>query len=1030
MTDIKNIQDVFHPWKISEPVPRSDNLRETAHYASLFSLGNGYMGLRASHEDVRPEDPFAAGVDDQTGTFLNGFYESADIQYGEIAYGYAKESQTLLNIMNPLPVSLTVDGQEFSFYQALAHGEISEYQRELSMSDSMLERGFIWTYAPGRRLMISSKRLVSQTRQSLAATTYKVFLLDADAELEIKSCIDGLVSNRHSGDDPRVGSGLKGRALVNDCPVVDVEAMLISLQQHTRRSGMRACCTVRHSLSLDGQRLLVEQKNDDLTVKSENSADRPWIAFRLGLGVKRALVLEKYIAYTDLRNVPEQELAKFTADITALAAQDGFALIYDEQKKFMEDFWQHSQVRISGDLSLQQGLHFNIFHLLQSAGRDGRSSVSAKGVSGEGYEGHYFWDTEMYVLPFFLHTVPWISRTFLEYRYRILPQARQRAREMGHDHGALFAWRTINGHECSAYFPAGTAQYHINADIAYAVCRYLDSTGDDEFLWDMGAEILFETADLWLNLGFYNPQRGNKFCIQGVTGPDEYNVLVDNNYYTNLMAQANLEAAATAALRMQAEQPRKFEAIQIKLNLKLEEQASRWQQAARDMYFPYDHDKRICLQDEGFLGRLPWDFEHTGRDHYPLLLHFHPLVIYRHRVCKQADMVLAQMMFGSHFSLEDKKKAFNYYESCTTHDSSLSASIFAVMACELGYVRKAYRYFMETARLDLENRHQNTVDGLHLANMAGTWMVMVNGYAGLRVEDGDLSFQPQISEHWESYQFRLVHKGCLLNIAVNSRQAVYTLIEGSEISFCHFGRSYRLDREQSELPLALHKIRICDRPPLEAIIFDVDGVLLSTDEQHYLAWKQLADEEGIYFDRTINGRLRGVSRMRSLDIILEKAGRVYSEDEKQNLAARKNQNYKELISKITPADILPGVRECLQAFKNMGLRLATGSSSRNAPELLKRTGLAEFFEVTSDGNEISRSKPDPEVFLLAAGKLGLDPGACLVVEDAVSGIEAAKAGGFRSLAVGDAASNSLLCDPDAMAHSLKFLIPEDVFDIC
>ncbi len=1028
MTEMNTNKEIFHPWKISEPELLSDRISDNAHYASLFALGNGYLGIRGSHEDALKDTGISQELEDQTGTFLNGFYESADIQYGEIAYGYAKESQTLLNVADPLPVSVVADDVHLNFYSAYTNGEISDYQRELSMSDSILERSFIWTFKPGKRLMITSKRFVSQKQKELAVSSYRIFSLDSDVNIKICSCIDGTVSNRQSGEDPRVGSGLKGRSLMNDRPMADLRRFMISLQQHTNRSGMRMCCAVSHRLLLDEKAV---DRNRLLTdAAAVDDPDQPMISFELKCEKNRSITLEKYMAYADTRWLDEEDLEEYVQQVTETAAERGFQKLYDEQRMFMEDFWYHSQVRITGDLSLQQGLHFNIFHLLQSAGRDGYTSVSAKGVSGEGYEGHYFWDTEMYILPFFLHTLPWVSRTFLEYRYRILPQARQRAREMGHESGALFAWRTINGHECSAYYPAGTAQYHINADIAYAVTRYLDSTGDDDFLWDMGAEILFETAELWQDLGFYNPQHDNLFCIQGVTGPDEYNVLVDNNYYTNLMAQANLSAAAASAARMKNEKPERYAELSARLGLDLNERSLLWQQAADSMYFPYDNKRSICLQDEDFLGRLPWDFEGAGADKYPLLLNYHPLVIYRHRVCKQADMVLAQMMHSSHFSLEDKKRAYNYYEACTTHDSSLSASIYAVMACELGYVHKAYRYFMETARLDLENRHHNTVDGLHLANMAGTWMVMVNGYAGLRVENGNLSFSPQISEHWESYQFRLVHHGCLINVAVNAHQAIYTLLEGSSLVFDHFGKQYQLDEHNRELRLSLHKVSACASGPLKAVIFDVDGVLLSTDEQHYLAWKQLADEEGIYFDRTINGRLRGVSRMQSLDIILEKAGKAYSEQEKLALAERKNNNYKELIGRITPEDVLPGVIKCLESFKKLGLRLATGSSSKNAPELLRRTGLDDYFEVTADGNEISRSKPDPEVFLVAAGKLELEPQSCLVVEDAVAGVEAAKAGGFRSLAVGDAARNSLLCDPDAIAHSLKFLEPEDVLDIC
>ena len=1091
------IQKDYHPWKINEPELKPNHFKEHAHYASLFSLGNGYLGFRASHEDdfthkkilsnpvpgtesgnpvqnpvpgtesgdsvqnpvpgtesgdsvqnPVPGTDFRSSVpDSDVGTYLNGFYESGDIQYGEIAYGYARESQTQLNVVNPLPIRLIVDGNAFSFYTAYANNEISQYQRTLSMSDGVLERRFVWTYKPGRRVLISSRRLVSQTRLPIAAISYQVYALDHAIDLFVESMLDGTVANKQSGDDPRIGSGLKGKVLTIQESGSDVENCQLYMSQQTNRSNILLGCVVSHKAITSPVDNTLQQEHKPhayafrfihkkiknplplLPCQSILNSDQPGFRYQTKLNTNEVFSLEKSIAFTDTRKTKPDEVVRTAAILAKEAADAGFDGLYNEQKTYMENFWHHSQVKLSGDLALQQGLHFNTFHLLQSAGRDGQTSVSAKGLSGEGYEGHYFWDTEMYILPFFLHTMPDISRAFLTYRYQILPQARKRAREMGHKQGALFAWRTINGHECSAYYPAGTAQYHINADIAYAVSRYQDATGDDDFIWQMGAEILAETAALWLNLGFYSQQHGGKFCIQGVTGPDEYNVLVDNNYYTNLMAQANLLSAAKTIRRMAHERPQQLAKLSEKLNMNLIEEAELWLQAAEQMYFPFDDKRDICLQDDAFLKRMPWDFDGTPESKYPLLLHFHPLVIYRHQVCKQADMVLAQFMHGNRFSFKDKKRAFQYYESCTTHDSSLSASIYAVMACELGLRHKAYRYFMETARLDLENRHHNTVDGLHLANMAGTWMVMINGYAGLRIYNGRLHFKPQINEHWESYEFRFVHQGCLLNVAVSTSGVLYQLLEGDKLSFEHFSEKITLTKEKPQLKTGLQPLIKRDRGELRAVIFDVDGVLLSTDEQHYLAWKRLADEERIYFDKVINGRLRGVSRMASLEILLEKSDKTYNDKEKHEMATRKNNYYKEQISKLTPDSVLPGVVRCLEAFLDMGIRLATGSSSKNAPTLLEKTGLASYFEVTSDGNNITRSKPDPEVFLVAADRLGLLPEQCLVVEDAVSGIEAAKAGGFRSLAVGDASRQSLRCNPDAQAHSLKNYHPEDIQDI-
>jgi alpha,alpha-trehalose phosphorylase len=453
-------------------------------------------------------------------------------------------------------------------------------------------------------------------------------------------------------------------------------------------------------------------------------------------------------------------------------------------------------VAIAGDDALQQGVHFNQFHLLQSVGRDGRTNIAAKGVTGEGYEGHYFWDTEIYVFPFFLYSRPEIARALLQYRYNGLPKARERARQMAHAKGALYPWRTIAGEECSAYFPAGTAQYHINADVAYSIRLYLLATNDFDFMAEQGAEIVLETARIWTGIGSYD--RAGCFCINTVTGPDEYTAIVNNNYYTNAMARMHMTFAADVAERLRAERPADHARIAAAIGLE-DAEIQAWRAASDAMVLPYDEDLGIHEQDDSFLSKKPWDFANTPKENYPLLLHYHPLVIYRHQVCKQADVVLALLLLSNQFSLDDKRRDFDFYERVTTHDSSLSSCIFSIVASEIGYRDKAYSYFMETARLDLDNTHANTQYGVHTAAMAGTWLGVAYGFAGMRLDEAGLRFAPTLPDRWTGYRFKAQVRGALLEVSVDGTGTDYRLLRGDSLAFAHAGTTIELDARRAHI---------------------------------------------------------------------------------------------------------------------------------------------------------------------------------------------------------------------------------------
>lgn len=737
---------------------------------SVFTLGNGSLGFRGDFEEG-----FPGAVE---GVYLNGFYETVPIRYGELAYGYARNGQTMLNLANAKRIRIFLDDEEL----CLACGTVEQYERVLLMREGRLERSFEWRSPKGRAARVRFERLVALGERDVACIRCTVEPLLGVSCVRIESVIDANTANLASADDPRVGSGLERDALQTLRAEAWEDCCLLA--QRTNRSGLAYACAARTQVCAD---VPVEKGSIKRPKEVGNwyACERP-----------KRIILEKWAAYTHGTTKKAGLLAEDALAQAAEGEQQGIEALRKMQEAALDIFWRNTGLSIRGDNGLLQGLRFSLFQLYQSAGRDGKTNIAAKGLSGEGYEGHYFWDTETYIFPFFLYTTPKIARSLLTYRYSILEQARRRAREMGHPQGALFPWRTIGGEECSAYYPAGTAQYHINADIANAVSQYVQVTGDTAFMEACGVEMLVETARLWMDLGFYNSEKGGRFCINCVTGPDEYNVLVNNNCYTNLMAAHNMEQAAHWLEWLWQHSRQKAKALALRLALR-DEESGQWRCAAQNMYLPYDNVRKLYMQDDAFMDRVPWPLEAIPQEKFPLLLHYHPLVIYRHRVCKQADLVLALLLRSECFSLEEKKNAFDFYEPLTTHDSSLSRAVFSIVASELGYAEKAYEYFSGAARLDLEDMHGNSKDGLHMANMAGAWMSIVYGFAGMRVCRGTLQFCPVIPKDWEQYGFVICWKGMRLGITVNQRQTQYSLAEGAAISFLHRGKLIELSQNQS-----------------------------------------------------------------------------------------------------------------------------------------------------------------------------------------------------------------------------------------
>jgi alpha,alpha-trehalose phosphorylase len=761
-----------------------------AQLETMMALGNGYLGMRGCPEEGAP-------VAENT-TLINGFYETHPIVYGETAYGFAKIGQTICNVADSKIIKLFVDDEPFLIPQA----EILSYDRRLNMQSGTLDREIIWRTPTGKQVSVRSRRLISFVNRHVAAISYSVSVLNSEASLVISSEIavnESVLRTR--SDDPRLPKAFEGRVLHYQS---GYGKELRILQCHsTSKSRLMVVCGIDHVLETDCLH----------TSKTVQREDFGQVAFMVAAKPGRAVNLTKWMVYHSSAAATDLELcgrAEWTLD---RMMNEGFQPFLDAQEKYMDDFWRRSDVRVRdirevrikrSTVEIQQAIRFNLFHILQASARAESAGIPAKGLTGQAYEGHYFWDTEIYLLPFLVYTSPQIARNILRVRYEMLDQARARARELNH-RGAAFPWRTISGEEASAYYAAGTAQYHINADIAYALRKYVNATGDQRFLCDCGAEILVETARFWLSLGFYSDKKDGKFCINSVTGPDEYNTVVNNNAYTNLMAGENLRYAADTVEYLRINEPEAHKALLLKAGLDPSEPEA-WLRAAESVYIPYDENLGIVPQDDSFLERERWDFANTPPDHYPLLLFYHPLDIYRKQVIKQADVVLAMFLLGDLFSPEAKRHNFEYYDPLTTGDSSLSSCIEAIIATQIGDTEKAIKYGMAALLMDLADFGGNVKDGCHIASMGGTWMMLIYGLGGLRDHDGTLSFWPQRApEDNAILRFPLTYRGQTLEVEIGPGQAQYTLRQGHAMVIRHKTEQIELTTEHPTATRSLVK---------------------------------------------------------------------------------------------------------------------------------------------------------------------------------------------------------------------------------
>jgi alpha,alpha-trehalose phosphorylase len=744
------------PWAVRETHLDLDVLAQSE---SVFALANGHIGLRANLDEG---EPFAL-----PGTYLNSFYELRPLPYAEAGYSYPESGQTIVNVTNGKIIRLLVDDEPFD----VRYGRLLAHERTLDLRAGTLERRVEWESPAGATVRVHTTRIVSLAQRSVAAILHEVEPLGQPLRVVVQS---ELVANEPS---PAVAADPRAAAVL-EAPLVSEEHFdrntRVVLVHSTRRSELRMAAGMDHLV--DGP------ERTEAAAESGPDVGRVTVATQLAEGERLRVI--KFLAYgwSSQRSTPavrDQVVAALTA-----ARHTGWDGLLSEQRDYLDEFWACADVELEGDIELQQAVRFALFHTLQAGARAEQRAIAAKGLTGPGYDGHTFWDTERFVLPVLTYTAPQAARDALRWRHATLDLARERATQLGLA-GAAFPWRTIRGQECSGYWPAGTAAFHISANIADAVERYRQAADDEEFECETGLELLVETARLWRSLGHHDAE--GRFRIDGVTGPDEYSAIADNNVYTNLMAQRNLRAAADAVAR----HPRHAAAFSADL-----EEAAAWRDAAEDMVIPWAEALGVHPQAEGFTSHQMWDFANTRPEQYPLLLHFPYFDLYRKQVLKQADLVLALHWRGDAFSDAEKARDFAYYEALTVRDSSLSACTQAVIAAEVGHLELAYDYFGEAALMDLHDLEHNTRDGVHIASLAGAWLAAVAGFGGMRDHDGRLTFAPRLPARLQRLAFRLLFRGRRLRVEVDRTQATYTVLDGKGLEIGHHGQTVRLSRKK------------------------------------------------------------------------------------------------------------------------------------------------------------------------------------------------------------------------------------------
>jgi kojibiose phosphorylase len=904
---------IYTDWILSETQfdPNQLQARET-----IFTIGNGYLGVRGSFEEGYSRALPA--------TLIHGIYDAVPVVYTE-----------LVNCPDWLPLVIIINGDRFRLDQ----GEVLSYYRNLDLRQGVLSRSVRWRSPSHQTIEIQFERFASLADEHILVQRCLLTPLDFAGVIEIQASINGYPENQGYNHWELLDQG-------------KIEAG-IWLHHRTRTSWIELGMAAKVAIS-----------GVDISIQVSNIPGYPTLSTTFLAQSGQTATIEKVVTVFTSREV----------DNPALVAREKLTLVPDytnlleSQKQAWEQIWHQSDIVIEGDNKAAFAVRYNLFQLLIAAPHHNQQvSIPAKTLSGFGYHGHIFWDTEIFMLPLFTFTQPALARNLISYRHHTLNGARRKAAHYGYQ-GAMFPWESADsGDEVTPRWflphdPYGEEvriwcrdrEIHISTDIVYAVWYYWLATGNDEWMCDVGTEIVFETAKFWASRVEYNPQQ-DRYEIRGVIGADEYHEFVHNNAFTNRLVQWHLEKALFIDEWLAKNFPQ-----QASLSSEIRVQ---WQDISTKMWIPYNTETGLIEQFEGFFHLADInlaDYEPRNRSIQEVL---GIEETNKRQVLKQPDvlMLLHLMRQGADFPYNQRvlQANWDYYAPRTdiTYGSSLGPAIHAILAADLGKLALAYEYFMQAAMVDLENLRGNTHDGIHGASAGGLWQAVILGFGGIQFTENVPLAHPHLPPNWTRLKFKLYWRG----------------------------RWHEFDLRPST-------------PDIQGVIFDLDGVITDTAEYHYRAWQKLADEQGIPFNRHQNEALRGLSRRASLMEII--GNRPYSEVQIQELMERKNSYYQELIQNITQADLLPGAIALLDDLRQNRIKIAIGSGSKNARTVIQQLGIEDKIDAIADGYSVQQPKPAPDIFLHAANLLGLEASQCLVVEDAAAGIEAALAGGMWTVGIG------------------------------
>ncbi|MBW4673773.1 MAG: beta-phosphoglucomutase [Desmonostoc geniculatum HA4340-LM1] len=945
----------YTDWILTETQFDPDQLHSKE---TVFTIGNGYLGTRGSFEEGYPHALPA--------TFIHGVYDDVPVMYTE-----------LVNCPDWLPLVVIVNGERFRLDQ----GEILHYERKLNLRQGVVSRSLRWRSPSGKTIDIYFERFVSFADQHVLAQRCQLTPVDFDGLIEVQGSINGYTENQGFNHWEGLDQGKTDEG--------------IWLQRRTRNSqielGMAAKITIFGT---------------EASLQVNTAPGYPTLSTTFLAKAQQSVTVEKLVTVFTSREIETPVVAAQEK----LADLPDYATLLKVSEQVWDGVWQQSDIAIEGDITAAFAVRYNLFQLLIASPRhDDKVSIPAKTLSGFGYRGHIFWDTEIFMLPFFLFTQPAIARNLLGYRWHTLPGARRKATHYRYK-GAMFSWESaVTGDEVTPRWSLPTDFYgedvriwcrdreiHINADIPYAVWNYWQATRDDEWMQKYGAEIILDTAIFWGSRVEFNPER-QKYEIRGVIGTDEYHELVHNNTFTNRMVQWHLEKAIAVYDWLAHKYPEQARELEEKLQLTSEQQ-NHWQDIIAKILLFYDPSTELIEQFEGFFQLEDINLaDYQGRDRsMQAILGIEKTNKYQ--VLKQPDVLMLLYLMRQSADFPHSEKAlqtnWDYYAPRTdiTYGSSLGPAVHAILAADLNISTEAYKLFMQAAMVDLEDNRGNTSDGIHGATAGGLWQAVIFGFGGIQLSENRLVANPHLPANWTRLKFKLHWQGLWHDFDLHQ-----------EVGAGDKGTRGEGDKENnSSLPTPNSSLLTpnssLSTPNIQGVIFDLDGVLTDTAELHYLAWQKLADEEGIPFNRQANEALRGVSRRASLMLII--GDRPYSEAQIEEMMERKNRYYVELLKNMTSEDLLPGAIALLDELRQAGIKIAIGSASKNAHTVIERLGIGNKIDAIADGYSVQQPKPAPDLFLYAAKELGIEPAQSVVVEDAAAGVEAALAALMWAVGIG------------------------------